>query len=253
MDSISRVNVNNIYANLGGDSSSEEDITTVSDPNVVRDDASVVVKTTKSKRMGNMVSADQAFLPPTYETLRMEEPKQTNLKYRCQKFKRNNCSLGSLCLFSHDMDSTLPSRLEPTNVSSTVPASSPAYDGVMFDLESGSYQASVEAQGKFICIGYFAESSEAARARDIGLIRMIGFENAEARLCLDISNYDTIEVKELRSYDEALEDDGARLIELSDDSTNLFVYRWLRAGSSSIMSIQSQMWKTRQTLSTLND
>ena len=31
LDSISRIIVNNIYANLGGDSSSEEDITAVSD------------------------------------------------------------------------------------------------------------------------------------------------------------------------------------------------------------------------------
>ena len=74
------------------------------------------------------------------------------------------------------MDISLPSRPKSGTASSkSVLTNSPAYDGVMFDLESGCYQASVEAQRKFICIGYFVESSEAARARDIGLIRMTGF------------------------------------------------------------------------------
>jgi hypothetical protein len=109
----------------------------------------------------------------------------------------------------------------------------------MYDLESGCHQASVEAQGRYICVGYFAEPMEAARARDIGMIRMIGFESAKTRLCLDIINYETIDVIELRAYDELLENSGAELVELSDDSANMFGYRWLNgtplstAGTSS--------------------
>ena len=261
LDMISRVNVNNIYANLGGESTNEEDDMGGSDSEGGTAEASVVVKTTKSKRTETSTSEKQAFLAPDYVTEIKEESRQSSQKFRCQKFKKNNCSAGSLCLFSHDTD--IPTTFSPKSGSTTTqrsePSKSPAYDGVMFDLESGSFQASVEAQGKFICIGYFAEPSEAARARDIGLIRMIGFENSMARLCLDITNYDTIDVRELRSYDEILEDNGARLSELSDESSNLFGYRWLGSlkSSSSVIALGdtrgSQRKMVAQALPVLND
>ena len=91
------------------------------------------------------------------------------------------------------------------------------------------------------------------------MIRMIGFENSVARLCLDITNYDTIDVRELRSYDEILEDNGARLSELSDDSSNLFGYRWLGSlkSSSSVIALGdtrgSQRKMVAQALPVLND
>ena len=94
----------------------------------------------------------------------------------------------------------------------------------MYDVESGSYEASVEARGRYICIGLFTDETEAARARDIGMIRMIGFERASRILSLDISNYDVIGVKELRQFDEILENEGAELEELPDDPANKFGY-----------------------------
>jgi hypothetical protein len=84
----------------------------------------------------------------------------------------------------------------------------------------------VEAQGLYICVGYFPEAIEAARARDVGTIRAFGFERARDMLTLDVSNYGTIDVRELRSYDELLEADGARLDDLPDDSANKFGYSW---------------------------
>ena len=56
------------------------------------------------------------------------------------------------------------------------------------------------------------------------MIRMIGFERSSRILALDISNYGTIGVKELRQYDEILESEGAELEELLDDPSNKFGY-----------------------------
>ena len=142
MDSTDRVNVSNIYANLGGESTSEDDDGTGNDPGGATTDALVVVKTTKSKKSTNV---NLAFMSPSYETVTKEEPRQPHPKYRCQKFKTNRCSAGNLCLFSHDMDTT---RYNATLPERPKPDISQAFDGVMFELDSGSYQASVEAQGK---------------------------------------------------------------------------------------------------------
>ena len=150
-----------------------------------------VVKTVRTKAKEKKGTGNQAFLAPNYETAENEEPKQSPFKFQCQRFKKNDCGAGSMCLFSHDLDNTPIPKMDRT-LSTAKLGKTAVYEGVMFDLESGYHQASVEAQGRYICVGYFAEASEAARARDIGMIRMIGFGSARIRLCLDITNYETL-------------------------------------------------------------
>ena len=223
---LDRVNAGNIYANLGGPSSSEEDNVEGSDDSEggnTKDNR--VVKTVRTKVKEKMGTSKQAFLAPNYDMVTNEEPKRSSFKFQCQRFKKNNCGAGSMCLFSHDLDTIPISKTDRnTSVKPAEKGKTAVYEGVMYDLESGCHQASVEAQGRYICVGYFAEPMEAARARDIGMIRMIGIESAKTRLCLDIVNYETIDLIELRSYDELLEDSGAELVELSDDSANMFGY-----------------------------
>ena len=61
------------------------------------------------------------------------------------------------------------------------------------------------------------------------MIRIIGFDRASRILSLDISNYDIIGVKELRQFDEILENEGAELEELPDDPSNKFGYSYSSA------------------------
>ena len=94
--------MSNIFANLGGESSSDDENTVVSDPQGGNEEAPVVVKTTKSKRIEKKITSDNAnlaFLAPSYEIATKEEPRQASLKFRCQKFIKNSCSAGSICLF----------------------------------------------------------------------------------------------------------------------------------------------------------
>jgi hypothetical protein len=215
---------------------SEEDSNDGSEVELTNPD--VVIKTAKAKgknKLEDRERLNQAILPPKYDILNKDlTSQQTTKKFgmHCARFAENKCSAGSMCIFSHDLSTSPTFR----KMGAGRPSTSMVYAGVMFDEVAGCYQASVETQGLYICVGYFPEAIEAARARDVGTIRAFGFERAREMLTLDVSNYGTIDVRELRSYDELLEADGVRLDDLPDDSVNKFGYSW--------PSIRSQLSRT---------
>ena len=207
------MNANNIFVNLGGESSSDEEKEIGSTLEAESREVDVMDKTSRSKKVRLSTGLDdllnQGFLPPRYEILKKADSlAQSTMKFsmHCGKYMANKCNEGDKCRFSHDLDTSPTNRENPSlKASNSLALKSRAYPGVMHDVDSGSFEASVEAQGRYIRIGLFIDAIEAARARDIGTIRMVGFERASQMLSLDIGNYDTIDVKELRQFDEILE------------------------------------------------
>ena len=154
--SFNRVNTNNIFVNLGGELSSDEENESGNILEAEKREVDVMDKTSRAKKVrlsaGMDDSLNQAILPPRYEILKKSESlAQATLKFsmHCGKFIGNKCREGDKCRFSQDLDSN-PTNRDKSSLKAlnTLAPKSPAYPGVMYDIDSGSFE---EFLGGFFC------------------------------------------------------------------------------------------------------
>ena len=124
---LNRVNTNNIFANLGGEISSDEEKEVGNLLEVDSREVDVTDKTSRAKKVrlstGMDDSLNQGILPPRYEILKKADSlTQTSMKFsmHCGKYIGNKCNDGDKCRFSHDLDSSPTNRDNPLSKAANV-------------------------------------------------------------------------------------------------------------------------------------